>query len=139
MATVLSVSAGIRQLSERTICSRWNFLHFQLVRAGIALAVSICCLQKRLAKMVLKIDRSIDGKYVVLRLSGRMQSEHLEQLKAEMEEVEGVVLDLEDARLVDREAVRFLSECEANGAELKNCSPYIREWIAKEKNSREPK
>lgn len=89
--------------------------------------------------MVLKIDRSIDGKYVVLRLSGRMQSEHLEQLKAEMEEVEGVVLDLEDVRLVDREAVRFLSECEANGAELKNCSPYIREWIAKEKNTREPK
>jgi anti-anti-sigma regulatory factor len=83
--------------------------------------------------MVLKIDRSVDGKHVVLRLSGRMQSEHVEQLKAEMQEVEGVVLDLEDVKLVDREAVRFLSECEANGVELKNCSPYIREWIAKER------
>ena len=86
--------------------------------------------------MVLKIDKSVDGKHVVLRLSGRMQSEHVEQLKAEMEEVARVVLDLEDVKLVDREAVLFLSECEANGAELKNCSPYIREWIAKEKNTR---
>ena len=82
--------------------------------------------------MVLKIDRSAYGNYVVLRLSGRMQAEHVEQLKAEMEKVEGVVLDLEDVKLVDREAVRFLSECEANGAELRHCSPYIREWIAKE-------
>jgi hypothetical protein len=89
--------------------------------------------------MVLKIDRNADGKYVVLRLSGRMQSEHVEPLKAEMEEVDGVVLDLEDVKLVDRDAVRFLSECEANGTELKHCSPYIREWIAKEKNTREPK
>ena len=88
--------------------------------------------------MVLKIDRSADGKYVVLRLSGRMQSEHVEQLKAEMEDVDGVVLDLEDVKLVDREAVRFLSECEANGTELRHCSAYIREWIAKEKNTREP-
>ena len=86
--------------------------------------------------MVLKIDRSADGKYVVLRLSGRMQCEHVEQLKAEMEEVDGVVLDLEDVKLVDRDAVRFLSECEANGTELRHCSPYIREWIAKEKNTR---
>ncbi len=86
--------------------------------------------------MVLKIDRSADGKYLVLRLSGRMQSEHVEQLKAEMEGV--VVLDLEDVKLVDREVVRFLAVCEANGTELRHCSPYIREWIAKEKNTLDP-
>jgi hypothetical protein len=89
--------------------------------------------------MVLKIDRSADGKYVVLRLIGRMQYEHVEQLKAEMEGVDGVVLDLEEVKLVDRDAVRFLGVCEANGTELKHCSPYIREWIAKEKNTPEPK
>ena len=88
--------------------------------------------------MVLKIDRSTDGKCVRLQVSGRIQSEHVEQLKAEMEEVERVVLDLEDVKLVDRDAVRFLSGCEANGTELRHCSPYIREWIAKEKNTREP-
>ena len=89
--------------------------------------------------MVLKIDRSADGKYVVLRLSGRMQSEHVEQLEAELEGLAGVVLDLEDVKLVDRDAVRFLGVCEANGTELRHCSPYIREWIVKEKNTPEPK
>jgi len=86
--------------------------------------------------MVLKIDRSADGKYVVLRLSGRMQSEHVQQLKAQMKGVDGVVLDLEDVKLVDREVVLFLALCEANGIELRHCSAYIREWIAKEKNTR---
>ena len=89
--------------------------------------------------MVLKIDRSADGKYVVLRLSGRMQSEHVQQLKAQMKGVDGVVLDLEDVKLVDREVVRFLAVCEANGIELRHCSAYIREWIAKEKNTRDTK
>ena len=89
--------------------------------------------------MVLKIDRAADGKYVVLRLSGRIQSEHVEQLKAEIEGIAGVVLDLEDVKLVDRDAVRFLGVCEVNGTELRHCSPYIREWIAKEKNTPGPK
>jgi len=89
--------------------------------------------------MVLKIDRSADGKYVVLQLSGRMQSEHVQQLKAQMKGVDGVVLDLEDLKLVDREVVRFLAVCEANGIELRHCSAYILEWIAKEKNTRDTK
>lgn len=88
---------------------------------------------------MLKIDSSADGKFIVLRLSGRIQSEHVEQLKAEMEGVARVALDLEDVKLVDRDAVRFLSVCEANGTELRHCSPYIREWIAREKNTPEPK
>jgi anti-anti-sigma regulatory factor len=82
--------------------------------------------------MVLKIDRSADGKYVVLRLSGRMQSESLDQLRALIEQSAQVVLDLEDVKLVDREVVRFLGACEAKGTELRHCSPYIREWIVKE-------
>jgi hypothetical protein len=86
--------------------------------------------------MVLKIDRSSDGKYIVLRLSGRMQSEHVEQLKVEIEGTAKVVLDLQDVKLVDRDAVRFLGVCEENGTELRSCSAYIREWIAKEKNTR---
>jgi len=82
--------------------------------------------------MVLKIDRSADGKYIVLRLSGRMQSENLDQLRALMEQSAQVALDLEELKLVDVEAVRFLGECAAKGTELRHCSPYIREWIAKE-------
>jgi len=33
---------------------------------------------------------------------------------------------------VDREIVRFLRRCERDGIALRNCPPYIREWIARE-------
>jgi len=45
----------------------------------------------------------------------------------------GTVLDLEHVTLVDVEGVRFLGECEGRGIELQHCSPYIREWIARER------
>jgi len=45
-------------------------------------------------------------------------------------------LDLEEVKLVDRDAVRFLADCEGNGIELCECSPYIRDWIARERAGR---
>ena len=45
-----------------------------------------------------------------------------------------VTLDLEEVRLVDREAVGFLARCEGTGIRLENCSTYVREWISTEKN-----
>jgi hypothetical protein len=45
------------------------------------------------------------------------------------------VLDLKDVKLVDREAVRFLAQAEANGATLRNCRAFIREWIVQERNA----
>lgn len=86
--------------------------------------------------MVLKIERCSQDAQLVLRLSGRIQAEHVEQLKTEMDGPTKVVLDLKDVKLVDRDVVCFLGICEANGAELRHCSPYIREWISKEKASR---
>lgn len=83
--------------------------------------------------MVLKIDRGSERGRTILRLSGRIQSEQLEQLKTQMDEIPEVVLDLRDVKLVDRDVVRFLRVCESNGTELRHCSPYIREWILKEK------
>jgi hypothetical protein len=41
-------------------------------------------------------------------------------------------MDMEEVKLVDRPAVRFLALCEANGIELLNCALYIREWIFRE-------
>lgn len=46
----------------------------------------------------------------------------------------GVLTDLTDVKLVDRDAVRFLAESEAGGTTLRNCSGYIREWITQEKS-----
>ena len=84
--------------------------------------------------MVLRIERTSRGRIIILRLSGRIQSEHVEELKAQMEgNARKIVLDLADVKLVDRDAVCFLAGCEANGVELRQCSPYIRDWIAQER------
>ena len=44
------------------------------------------------------------------------------------------VIDLEDVTLVDLDTVRFLASCELGGVELLNCSHYIRDWIARERD-----
>lgn len=46
-----------------------------------------------------------------------------------------MVLDLEEVKLVDRDAVRFLAQVEAAGTELRNCSAFIREWILQERKA----
>jgi hypothetical protein len=48
---------------------------------------------------------------------------------------ERIVLDLEEVTLVDLDVVRFLGVSEAEGVELVNCSPYIRDWIFRERNT----
>jgi hypothetical protein len=32
-------------------------------------------------------------------------------------------------RLADRDAVKFLRDCEADGMKLENCPAYVREWM----------
>jgi anti-anti-sigma regulatory factor len=84
-----------------------------------------------------KLEAGSDRKKIVLRLSGRMQAQHLEQLRAHIgRNKTAVALDLEEVTLVDIEVVRFLCSCESRGIELRHCSPYIREWILRE-NARE--
>ena len=84
--------------------------------------------------MVLKIDTVSDGESTTLHLSGRLQSDHVEQLKAQIEaSSQRVILDLDEVKLVDREVVCFLGVCEANGVQINQCSRYIRDWIDREK------
>jgi anti-anti-sigma regulatory factor len=83
---------------------------------------------------MLKIRRTINGE-VILKVSGRMDAENVDDVKKSLEsDVDGrrILLDLRDLTLVDREAVRFLAECETDGVEITNCPAYIREWIARE-------
>ncbi len=85
--------------------------------------------------MTLKIDRYSEGASTKIRLIGRIQAEHLAELEKLVRESESkIVLDLEEVNLVDVEAVRFLGMCEAQGVTLLNCSPYIRDWIGKERD-----
>jgi anti-anti-sigma regulatory factor len=87
------------------------------------------------SKMTLKIEKYADGNSSTIRLIGRMQAEHLEELAKQIRENgPSITLDLDEVTLVDVEIVRFLGTCEARGATLLNCSPYIRDWIGKERS-----
>ena len=85
--------------------------------------------------MTLKIEKHRDGPRTTIRLIGRMRAEHLSELEKQIRETESkIVLDLEELDLVDVEAVRFLRKCETQGVTLLNCSPYIKEWMSRERS-----
>jgi hypothetical protein len=84
--------------------------------------------------MTLKIERTSGKRRTRIRLSGEFRSELLDQVKTEIERGgPRVGLDLEEVDLVDVEAVRFLNTCEADGISVLHCSPYIREWMSRER------
>src|SRR5215831_604399 len=86
---------------------------------------------------MLRIRKSTDVNQVVFALSGRIEVEDVAELQKLLQSEgkgDNLVLDLNDVRLVNRDAVRFLADCEADGAGLKNCPAYIREWIARDRD-----
>ena len=84
---------------------------------------------------MLKIQSLEDRGCVVFALSGRIEGEDLSHLESLLKaEAKNNALDLKEVSLVSREAVRFLALCEEHGMALKNCPPYIREWIARERS-----
>jgi len=85
--------------------------------------------------LTLKIEKTTNGKWVLFTLSGRIEAQHIAELRtllAFQAVGRSLVLDLREIRLVDRDAVQFLARCEADGIKLENCPAYIAEWIAKE-------
>jgi anti-anti-sigma regulatory factor len=83
--------------------------------------------------MTLRIVRNSDGYTTVIRLIGRIQSEHLDELRAQMaDNGPHVVLDLDEVNLVDVDVVHFLNACAARRIALLSCPLYIREWMARE-------
>lgn len=71
----------------------------------------------------------------MLALSGRMEAEQVAELKELFDrDYRDIILDLREVRLTDRDAVRFLRGCEADGMKLENCPAYIREWVDREKD-----
>src|SRR6266566_7320032 len=84
--------------------------------------------------MSCRIDRVVSAEnLVVLFISGRITGEHVDILWGVLEqESGGFAIDLKNV-LVDREAVKLLALSETNGTELRNCPPYIREWVTRER------
>ena len=81
----------------------------------------------------LKIETDSKGGATTLRLIGRLQAEHVTQLKKEIEDRSAERVCLREVTLVDADVVRFLTACEENGISIVNCSAYIREWMDRER------
>jgi len=85
---------------------------------------------------MLKIQRAAQGAFVLFTLSGRIQGTDVAELQRLFDleaNMQNLMLDLHEVKLVDREAVRFLARCEAEGITLVHCLAYIRAWIDQEK------
>jgi hypothetical protein len=85
--------------------------------------------------MTWRIDRIVIAEsLVVLSVSGRITGEEVDMLRGVLEqESGGFAIDLKNVDLVDREVVKLLALSEAGGTELRNCPPYIREWVTRER------
>ena len=85
--------------------------------------------------MSCRIDRVVNAENVVgLFISGRIAREDVDMLRGELEqETGGFAIDLKNVLLVDSEAVKLLALSEANGTELRNCPPYVREWVKRDR------
>ena len=82
----------------------------------------------------MRIEKTSPGGRTTIRLIGHFQSEHIEELQKQLRQNgPRFVLDLTELMLVDVDVVRFLGTCEAAGAEVTNCAPYIREWMNQER------
>jgi len=88
---------------------------------------------------MLRITRTVANGEVLFRLSGRMDPEGVGELERLLDaETKGrrIVLDLKNLTLVDQQAVTFFAKCGVD-VQIKNCPPYIREWIRRERLDRE--
>jgi hypothetical protein len=84
--------------------------------------------------VTLKIETIRRDEGTSIKVIGRLRAESLPDLKAEIKGVGTVIaLEMDEVTLVDLDVVRFLGVCESQGIELRRCPPYIRQWVAQEK------
>jgi hypothetical protein len=80
---------------------------------------------------MLRARRTGDGQ-VLFTVSGRIETEDIKQLQ-QLLAVEPfgkqLSMDLRDVTLVNQDAVKFLTRCEADGIKLENCPLHVRKWI----------
>lgn len=88
--------------------------------------------------MTLRIQISDERERLVFTLTGRIQAEQISELQALLRSelpTHHLVIDMKDVKLVDREAVCFLAQVEAQGTVLRGCCAFIREWITRERDA----
>jgi hypothetical protein len=130
---------------RRTRSSRLSFQQTEKVArverkdlcVGIQVALSVHPFKLghlRKTNMTLSIEKDSNEQRTTIRLIGRMQREHIEELKAQIQAGgTSVTLDLNEVSLVDLDVIRFLATCQTEGISVVHCSRYINNWIAKER------
>ena len=87
---------------------------------------------------MVRMEKDTDGQPTILALIGRVQLEHLAELRPQMESNgPRIILNLEEVTLVDVDVVHFLSAYEQAGVALFHCPPYVRDWIIRERDAHE--
>jgi hypothetical protein len=87
--------------------------------------------------MPFRIESAARGRFTVFILSGRIEEPAIAELRRLFEgqtDCRDIILDLKDVGVIDRDVMRFFVRCEADGVKLENCTPYIREWMEREKD-----
>jgi len=83
---------------------------------------------------MLRIEKDSDGCVTTIRLSGRIESDDIAGIRSELADACATkILDLSEVTLVGLAAVQFLIHCEDEGIELRQCPPYVREWMFRER------
>ncbi len=86
--------------------------------------------------MTFRIKTAELGRFTVFILSGRIEQQAIAGLRRLFElqtDHHDIILDLKDVGVIDRDAVKFLRDCEADAMKLENCPAYVREWMEREK------
>jgi hypothetical protein len=87
--------------------------------------------------MAFRIEPAARGRLSIFILSGHIETQAMAELKRLFEfhtDCRDIVVDLRDVSMVDREVMRFFMCCESEGVTLENCTPYIREWMTRERD-----
>jgi hypothetical protein len=119
---------------NRAFAAFSSLTHEQNFTSGIDLIGPDVAKTRTPAISMFKVEKVAEGNATVLRLVGRINAQHLDELNQLITDANGklVKLDLSEVTLVDLIVVRFLGDQERRGVELVKCSPYIREWIQRE-------
>ena len=77
--------------------------------------------------MVLRIDRTTEGEFVVITLSGHVAIDRLDDLRRTVaaESARQLIIDFDDVVQVDRDAIVVLASFKASGVELRHCPVHV--------------
>jgi hypothetical protein len=87
--------------------------------------------------MAFRIETAARGRCTVFILSGRIEKQAIAELRRLFEcqtDYRDIILDLKDVSVIDRDAMLFFVQCETDAVTLESCTPYIREWMNREKD-----